>query len=131
MAQGRGFRRSAYLGKTFFVGKGVVQKPKCTRNSIRCAGEASCGLEYVDEDEDAHWAQGDPGHWRLSVCLPSVSTSEHWREWGGRAEGTGRRGRRVQKGHRNLGRASATVCNQERCTAPVTLRDTHGVIAKL
>ena len=88
MAQGRGFRRSAYLGKTLFVGKGVVQKPKCTRNSIRCAGEASFGLEYADEDEDAHWAQGDPGHWRLSVCLPSVSTSEHWREWGGRAEGS-------------------------------------------
>ena len=45
---------------------------------------------------------------------------------------TGRRGGRVQKGHRNLGRASATVCNQERCTAPsVTLRDTHGVIAKM
>ena len=44
---------------------------------------------------------------------------------------TGRRGGRVQKGHRNLGRASATVCNQERCTAPsVTLRDTHHVIAK-
>ena len=46
---------------------------------------------------------------------------------------TGRRGGRVQKGHRNLGRASATVCNQERCTAPsVTLRDTHhGVIAEV
>ena len=42
---------------------------------------------------------------------------------------TGRRGGRVQKGHRNLDRASATVCNQERCTAPsVTLRDTHHVI---
>ena len=71
-----------------FVGKGMVQTTKWTRNSIRCAGEASCGLEYADEDEDAHWALGDPGHWRLSVCLPSVSTSEHWREWGGRAEGS-------------------------------------------